>query len=292
MTALSAPWRAFELMDELGVLTRLVPELEGARGLEQSPYHHKDVLDHVLEVVRHACELADDPEPVFRSLAPRVAGVLAEPLGDGLDRRAALVLGAVLHDMAKPATHAITPEGRVTFWHHDRVGERQSREWCLRMRTSARLRDHLALLVRHHLTLGFMVHRTPLSLRQIDRYLRATAPAEVDVVVLSCADRLATRGPRTSEHAVRRHLVLAREVLAVHFQLADRGFLRPLVDGAALARELGMRPGPWLARALEALREEQLVGAVRGRAEAIRFARRWLAAQPEAAGLHDTGRPT
>jgi hypothetical protein len=274
-------------MDELGVLTALVPELAGARGLEQSPYHHKDVLGHTLEVVRHACELADDPEPVFRSLAPRVAQTLAEPLGDGLDRRGALVLGALLHDMAKPDTHAVTAEGRVTFWHHDRLGEEQARQWSLRMRTSARLRDHLALLVRHHLTLGFLVHRTPLSLRQIDRYLGATAPAAVDVMVLSCADRLATRGPRTSEHAIRRHLVLAREVMAVHFQLADRGPLRPLVDGATLALALGTPPGPWLARALAALREEQLVGAVRSEAAAIRFAQGWLAAQPDVQGLRD-----
>jgi tRNA nucleotidyltransferase/poly(A) polymerase len=287
MVALPAPWRAVELMDELGVLTALVPELAGARGLEQSPYHHKDVLGHTLEVVRHACELADDPEPVFRSLAPRVAQTLAEPLGDGLDRRGALVLGALLHDMAKPDTHAVTAEGRVTFWHHDRLGEEQARQWSLRMRTSARLRDHLALLVRHHLTLGFLVHRTPLSLRQIDRYLGATAPAAVDVMVLSCADRLATRGPRTSEHAIRRHLVLAREVMAVHFQLADRGPLRPLVDGATLALALGTPPGPWLARALAALREEQLVGAVRSEAAAIRFAQGWLAAQADVQGLRD-----
>jgi poly(A) polymerase len=292
VTALPAPWRALELMDELGVLTALVPELAGARGLEQTPYHHKDVLDHTLEVVRHACELAADPEPVFRSLAPRVAAALTEPLGDGLHRRGALMLAALLHDMAKPATHAVTPEGRVTFWHHDRVGERQSREWCLRMRTSARLRDHLALCVRHHLTLGFMVHRTPLSLRQLDRYLRATAPAEVDVLLLSTADRLATRGPRTSEHAIRRHLVLAREVMAVHFQLVDRGPLRPLVDGATLARELERPAGPWLAQVLLALREDQLVGAVRSRDDAIRVARRWLAAQPDVHGLRGPDDPT
>jgi len=287
MVALPAPWRAFDLMEELRVLTALVPELDGARGLEQSPYHHKDVLGHVLEVVRHACELAADPEPVARSLSDRVRTTLAEPLGDGLDRRGGLVIGALLHDMAKPATRAVTPDGRVTFWHHDRLGERQAREWALRMRTSARLRDHLALLVRHHLTLGFMVHRTPLSLRQIDRYLRATAPAEVDVILLSCADRLATRGPRTSEHAIRRHLVLAREVLGVHFQLVDRGPIRPLADGATLARELGRPPGPWLAEALAALREEQLVGAVRTRAGAIRFAHSWLASRTAEAGLHD-----
>jgi hypothetical protein len=128
-----------------------------------------------------------------------------------------------------------------------------------------------------HLPLGFLVHRQPLSLRQIDRYLRATAPWEAEIIVLSAADRLATRGPRTSESAIRRHLVLAREVMGVHFRLADRGPLRPPVPGDALAAELGRRPGPWLGALMEALREEQVVGAVRTRDDALRFAREWSA---------------
>jgi len=76
------------------------------RGLEQTPYHHLDVLGHTLEVVRRTCEIAADPEPVFRSLAPRVAERLGEPLADELTPGQALVPGALMHDMAQPATGA------------------------------------------------------------------------------------------------------------------------------------------------------------------------------------------
>jgi hypothetical protein len=131
-----------------------------------------------------------------------------------------------------------------------------------------------------HLPLGFMVHATPLSLRQIDRYLRATAPWEVEVIVLSVADRLATRGPRTSESAIRRHLALAREVVDAHFALVDRGPVRPLLTGDQAAAELDRPPGPWLSRLLDQLREEQVVGAVRTEEQARRFARTWGAAHP------------
>lgn len=267
-------WRAFETLDEIGALGALVPELERCRGLSQSPYHHKDALGHILEVVRHAGELAADPEPVFRGLAPRVAQVLARPVADGLVAGQALVLAALLHDMAKPDTHAITPEGRVTFRDHDRLGAEQAEALLRRLRTSTRLREWVTALVRHHLPLGFMVHRTPLSLRQIDRYLRRTAPVEVEEIVLTVADRLATRGPRTRESAIVRHLALAREVMATHFALLDRGTIRPLLTGAELSRVLRCPPGPWLGPLLEALREEQLVGAVTTPAEAERFARR------------------
>jgi poly(A) polymerase len=272
---LARPDRAIALMDELGVLGALVPQLEESRGLDQSPYHHRDVLGHVLEVVEHVVELAADPEPVFRSRAPRVRSVLEAPLADDLTAGQALVLAALLHDMAKPATRAVTPEGRVTFIGHDRLGAEMSDDLLRRLRTSTRLRERVVLCVRMHLPLGFMVHRTPLSLRQIDRYLRATAPAEVEVIVLSTADRLATRGPRTSESAVARHLALAREVMDAHFTLADRGPVRPLLTGDEAAAHLGRERGPWLTAFLDALREEQVVGAVRTRAQALKFATRW-----------------
>ena len=185
------------------------------------------------------------------------------------------MLAALLHDMAKPATRGVTPEGRVTFMGHDRVGAEMAEALMRRLRTSARLRDFVVRGVRWHLPLGFMVHRTPLSLRQIDRYLRLTSPSEVEIIVLSVADRLATRGPRTSESAIARHLVLAREVMDAHFTLSDRPPQRPLLPGDEVARVLGRDPGPWLVPLLEALREGQTVGVLRTREQALRFVRNW-----------------
>jgi putative nucleotidyltransferase with HDIG domain len=270
---LPRPDRAVALMDELGVLTALVPELEESRGLDQSAYHHRDVLGHTLEVVERVVEIAADPEPVFRGRAPRVAEVLAGPLADELTRRDALLFPALLHDMAKPATRAVTPEGRVTFFGHDRLGAEMAEAVMRRLRTSSRLREFVVACVRWHLPLGFMVHRTPLSLRQIDRYLRQTAPWEVEIILLTVADRLATRGPRASEAAIRRHLVLAREMMDAHFAMVDRGPLTPLLTGDEIARELDREPGPWLAELIDELREGQVVGAVRTRDQALRFVR-------------------
>ena len=236
-------WRGVELLDEIGALGALVPQLEQSRGMEQSPYHHKDVLGHVLEVVRHASELLADPEPVFRGLAPRVSDALARPLADDLTAGQATLYGALLHDMAKPATRAVTPEGRVTFMAHDRAGAEMADALFRRLKTSTRLREFVVLLVRQHLPLGFMVHRMPLSLRQIDRYLRRTAPAEVEEIVLSVADRLATAGPMTRPSAITRHLALAREVMRVHFELVDRGPARRPAGAGESARGRPARSG-------------------------------------------------
>ncbi len=268
-------WRGIEALDDLGVLGVIVPELEEGRGLEQTPYHHKDVLDHTLEVVRHVCTIRADPGEIFRGAGPQLAADLAEPLADELTRGDALVFAALFHDMAKAETYAVTPDGRATFFGHDRRGAELVDTWCRHYRTATRFRTLMGLCVRRHLALGFMVHRQPLSLRQIDRYLRATAPAEVELMVLSVADRLATDGPRTTPPQIQRHLEVARQVAGWYVTLAERGPVRPLVNGAELAELFARPPGRWTAELLDALREEQVVGMVRTREQAERFAHAW-----------------
>lgn len=268
-------WRALGHLDEVGGLGVIVPELEEGRGLEQTPYHHKDVLGHTLEVVQHACAIRADPAQVFRSDGPAIAAILGEELADDLTRAEALIFACLFHDMAKPATYAVTPDGRATFFTHDRVGADMAEDWCRRFKTSRRLRETVALCVRRHLGLGFMVHRQPLSLRQIVRYLDTVAPAQAESLVLSCADRLATNGPRTTPPQISRHLDVARQVARQLIRLRTDGTPTPLLNGLELAALVGRAPGPWTADLVAALREEQIVGLVRTRAQAERFAMAW-----------------
>src|SRR5581483_1159285 len=108
-----------------------------------------------------------------------------------------------------------------------------------RLRASERLREHVAALTAHHLRLGFLVHAVPLERRAIYRYLRACEPVEVDVTLLSVADRLATRG-RVAEEAIARHLSLARQLLgeALTWHSARP---RPPLRGDELAQAVGLR---------------------------------------------------
>jgi hypothetical protein len=97
---------------------------------------------------------------------------------------------------------------------------------------------------------------------------------EVDVTLLSVADRLATRGRKAPE-AIARHLELAGEVLAAALDWREAGGApAPLLRGDELARELGIPEGPGLGRRLEALREAQFAGEVASREEALEVARR------------------
>ncbi|MEA2290180.1 MAG: poly(A) polymerase [Solirubrobacteraceae bacterium] len=274
----------FVLMDRLGVTPSVLPELSAMRGVEQNPYHHRDVHGHTLEVLEQAIALERDPGAVFgEDLAGPIGDLLAEPLADGLTRAGGLRLGALLHDAAKPQTRTEFPGGRVGFPGHDVEGAALARGTLARLRASERLRAHVAALTRHHLRLGFLVHEAPLDRRAIYRYLRDCEPVAADVTLLSVADRLATRG-RKADEAIARHLALARELLGEALSARAAGRPAPLVRGDDLARALRIAPGPRLGELLEAITEAQFAGEVATRDEAVALARSLLDAAPERGG--------
>jgi poly(A) polymerase len=272
--------RGLEMMGALGATAAVLPELDALRGVQQSRFHHLDVYGHTLEVLDRTVELSTGPgvgeiDACLAERRPEVDALLAEPLADELTRGEALRWGALLHDAAKPLTREVRPaDGRVTFIGHDVRGAELARAVLGRLRASERLRAHVAALVRHHLRLGFLVHEPqPLARRTVFAYLRACAPVEADVTLLSIADRLATRGDRAQE-AVRAHVALASAMLGDALRWRADGPPRPLVRGDELARELGIPTGPRVGELLEELAAAQYAGELDGREHALDYARR------------------
>ena len=118
----SAPTRALdglELMEEIGATDAVLPELSALRGVEQSRFHHLDVSrPHA----RGARARRSRWSATRSRCAPDLqtpggaARSLDAPLANELTRGQALRFGALLHDIAKPQTRAVTPEGRSRSW--------------------------------------------------------------------------------------------------------------------------------------------------------------------------------
>jgi poly(A) polymerase len=270
------------MLGELGASAVVLPELVALEGVEQSRFHHLDVYGHTLEVLERTIELTDGiagqlPSEFACAIGEHgetLEAFLAEPLADSMTRAQALRWGALLHDAAKPLTRAVRPEdGRVTFFGHDARGAELARAVLERLRASERLRAHVAALVRQHLRLGFLVHEPqPLARRTVFAYLRACSPVEVDVTLLSIADRLATRGDRAQE-AVRAHLAVANGLLADALRWRAEGPPRPLLRGDELADALGIATGPRIGELLDELAAAQYAGELHSRAQALDYAR-------------------
>jgi putative nucleotidyltransferase with HDIG domain len=269
-----------QLMDSLGITTAVLPELAALRGVEQSRYHHRDVHGHTLEVFERTIALQADPATILHStdLAEPVTALLREPLADELTRGDALRWGALLHDAAKPLTSAVQADGRVTFFDHDARGAELARTVLERLRASERLRAHVAALVRHHLRLGFLVHepQRPLPRRTVFHYLQSTSPVEVDVTLLSVADRLATRGERAAE-SIDAHMRLARPLLADALHWRAHGPPPPLWRGDELASALAIPTGPRIGEILRELSAARYAGEISTREQALAHARAFLA---------------
>jgi poly(A) polymerase len=116
--------RAFELLDDSGLLHEVLPEIEKMKGVEQPPQFHPegDVWVHTLMLLEKL------PQPVSRTLA----------------------WGALLHDVGKPPTFRVAPD-RIRFDGHVEVGVRMAQEICRRLRFSNEDTEQILSLVANHM---------------------------------------------------------------------------------------------------------------------------------------------
>jgi tRNA nucleotidyltransferase/poly(A) polymerase len=261
------PRRGIDLMGELGVGELVLPELNELKGLEQNRYHHADAYEHTLDALDDLLKLEEDPAAVgLAQQTNQIRDLLSEPLSDELTRGQALRFVVLLHDLGKPSAQAVTPEGGVSFSGHDLKGAEMAERILRRWRASQRLVQYSAKIIEHHLDVGYLSHEETLSRRAIWRFLVATEPYSSDLILLTVADRLATRG-RNAAQAIKRHLEVAEELL--NHSLSQRSDIRPLIPGDELARELGIKPGPELGAILSQLAEDRFAGEIATREEAI-----------------------
>jgi len=120
--------RAFELLDQTGLLRQVLPEIAGLHGVDQPPEYHPegDVWVHTL--------------------------LLLEKLPAGVP--ATLAWGALVHDVGKPATFSHRPPDRIRFNGHVEVGVKIAHEILRRLRFSNEDCDQILSLVENHMRFG------------------------------------------------------------------------------------------------------------------------------------------
>lgn len=134
--------KAFELLDESGLLAVVLPEVAKYKGVEQPPQFHPegDVWVHTLLLL---------------------AGL---PAGSA----ATLGWGALLHDVGKPPTFRRAPD-RIRFDNHADVGARMTEEICRRLRMSNDETERIVGLVAQHMKFPEMPRMRQSTLK---RFLR------------------------------------------------------------------------------------------------------------------------
>jgi len=228
--------RAFELLDQTGLLKASLPEIAAMKGVAQPPEFHPegDVWIHTLMMLEN--------------LPPR--------------SRATLAWAVLLHDVGKPPTFKSAEEtgDRIRFDGHAELGARMAVAICRRLRFSVSDIEQIEALVANHLRFKDVFQMRPATLK---RFVRLPG-FEEEHLPLHRLDCLASHGSLDAYEFVRRFL-----------QETPPDEVRParLLTGEDL-KAMGFRPGPLFKEILQAVEEGQLDGRLTRREDALDFVRR------------------
>ncbi|MBI2936483.1 MAG: HD domain-containing protein [Chloroflexi bacterium] len=266
------------LMDEVGLLCTLIPELADGKGVAQPPEHFWDVFNHGIECAA-ALERILEPshrqqDPALRLIpwAPWLDEHFAQEASDGHSRATLAKLASLLHDIAKPETKTVTPSGRLRFLGHHEEGARRAEAIARRLRLSNRGVELIATMVHYHLRPSQLAQHGELPTpRAIYRYFREVNEAAVDTLYLCLADYLAARGPRLELDDWQRQCSLIEYTLRRGTGELSIPSTPKLIDGHDLMTLFNLKPGPRFRELLEAVREAQATGEVNTREEALKL---------------------
>jgi tRNA nucleotidyltransferase (CCA-adding enzyme) len=204
------------ILKNTGILKLILPELEATFLVGQkSPKRHHlfDVGTHSVEALK-ACP---SPDPIVR-------------------------LATLLHDIGKPKTYRITPEGVITFFNHEVVGAKMIKAISLRLRLSNKEAEKLYILTRWH---QFSVDekQTDSAIRRIIR--RVGKENMDDMLSLRIGDRL---GGGALETSWRLELFKKRlvEVQKQPFSISDLK-----INGYDVMKTFSVKPGPIIGKILQ-----------------------------------------
>jgi len=221
--------RAFELLDESGLAAVILPELPAMHGVEQPPEYHPegDVWIHTALVLEHLPR-----RPSFE-----------------------LALGALLHDIGKPATFRRAAD-RIRFDGHVELGARMTEAICDRLRMSRASTERVVALVADHLVFKDVPAMRPGRLRRL-----MAAPHFPELLQLYRADCKGCHGILSALPAIRR----------MRRRLASEALIPPPLLRGEDVLAAGVAPGPRVGDLLREAADLQMEGQLSGRPAALEW---------------------
>jgi poly(A) polymerase len=227
--------RGFEMLDECGLLTAILPEVAQMKGVEQTPDYHPegDVFAHTLLILEQ-----------ISNLKSQISETLA--------------YGALLHDVGKPVS-AQRDERRITFYGHTEKGAEMAVAIMKRLKRSRAVWERVAYLVKNHLR---HTQAPKMRVSTLKRFLGEEGIEEL--LELTRLDALASNGDLQYYHFCRKKLEEFK-----HEEIHPE----PLLGGKDLIA-LGFSPGPLFHEILAQLHEAQLEGAIGTKEQALEWVKK------------------
>jgi poly(A) polymerase len=246
------PVAGIDLLVQTGLGDVVLPEVGGMRMAIDEHHQHKDVYQHSLTVLRQAMALEDEgPDLVLR-------------------------WAALLHDIGKPATRKLEPDGGVSFHHHEVVGAKMARKRLRALKYSKQMIDDISQLVYLHLRFhGYGDGKWTDS--AVRRYVTDAGPLLPRLHKLVRAD-CTTRNKRRAARLQANYDNLEARIAELAAK-EDLQRVRPDLDGNEIMQLLGIPPGPQVGEAWRYLKELRLDRGPLSRDEATAELMEWWRAR-------------
>ena len=273
-----------EALDQLGLLRHVIPELMATKGVDQPRMHYWDVWGHSLHTVQAAEGVTGGHQnsPVFSCVpwTPETESYFAEVVSDGHTRRTILKLAALLHDIAKPQTKTLEPDGRTRFFGHSEQGAEIAERRLNSLRLSNRGASMVSRMVLHHLRPAGMSGSVEWPTdRAIYRYFRDTGDIALDTLYLALADYLGAKGPELEHPKWLEHAKMIAHILDTGTREPVAAAATRLVTGHDLMSRFHLQPGPHIGGLLETVEEARASGEIETQEQALELVAETLARQ-------------
>lgn len=219
------PKKGIELLEKMGILQMIIPELVVAKGVKQNQAHAYDVWEHLLRTLQHA---ADKEWP--------------------LDIR----IAALFHDISKPETKRLSRETeQITFYGHEVVGSRVAKKILERLKFPTKTIEKVMILIRWHM---FFSDTETITLSAVRRMIANVGPENIwDLMNVRICDRIGTGRPKENPYRLRKYKAMVEEALRDPISVAMLN-----IDGKRIMEVTHETPGPKIGYILSALLEEVL----------------------------------
>lgn len=228
------PMEALLHMKQTGLLRYVVPDLERGIGVEQNQAHSYHVFEHLLRALQHAADR-----------------------GFPLEVR----LGALLHDISKPECRRKGANGEWTFYGHEVVGSRVTRNALQDLRFPKEVVDTVVTLVRWHMFFSDPDQITLSAVRRMIVNVGGESGIWKLLDVRKC-DRIGSGRPKEQPFRFRKYVSMVEEALRDPISVA---LLQ--IDGRKVMEVTRETPGPRIGNILNALLEEVLDDPLKNTAE-------------------------
>jgi tRNA nucleotidyltransferase (CCA-adding enzyme) len=218
------PMIGLVMCEKLGLLDYISHNFTKMVGVDQNKKAHKfDVWEHSLRALQHSADC---------------------------DYTLEMRLAALFHDIGKPATKR-TNGLKTTFYGHEVVGERVTRETLKSLMISKEIIEKVCLLVRWHM---FFSDPDEISMTAVRRLIAKVGEENIwDLMNLRVCDRKGMGNAKEEPYRLRKYKSMLDEALK------DPISLKTLkINGDIMINELHMKPGRRIGAILFALFDEVL----------------------------------